>query len=151
MSYPTHRFRFIAALILALIIAPARAGEEPVPGPIPAQVLRVVDGDTIEVRARIWLGLEVTTLVRLEGVDAPELHGKCPTERAQALHAKAFLTERIGAGPVILTEVRADKYGERVRARVASNDGADLADLLISTGFARAYFGAARAGWCNRD
>ena len=29
---------------------------EIVPGPIPARIVRVIDGDTIVVRARIWLG-----------------------------------------------------------------------------------------------
>ena len=32
-----------------------RAGEM-LPGPIPAEIVSVVDGDTISVRAHIWLG-----------------------------------------------------------------------------------------------
>jgi endonuclease YncB( thermonuclease family) len=37
----------------------------------PAEVLRVLDGDTFEARVRLWPGLDVTTKVRLRGVDAP--------------------------------------------------------------------------------
>ena len=37
------------------------------PGPFPAEVLGVIDGDTFEARVTIWLGHEVTTRVRLLG------------------------------------------------------------------------------------
>jgi hypothetical protein len=37
--------------------ATARADSD-LPGPIPAALVRVIDGDTVEVRARIWLDLD---------------------------------------------------------------------------------------------
>jgi endonuclease YncB( thermonuclease family) len=42
----------------------------------PAEVVRVIDGDTFEARVRIWPGMDVTTRVRLRGIDAPELHAR---------------------------------------------------------------------------
>ena len=36
--------------------APERLAAEALAGPVAARVERVVDGDTIEVRAKIWLG-----------------------------------------------------------------------------------------------
>src|SRR6185312_332928 len=39
----------------------------------PADVLRVIDGDTFEARVHVWPGLDITTKVRLRGVDAPEM------------------------------------------------------------------------------
>src|SRR5450759_3535141 len=42
----------------------------------PAEVVRVLDGDTFEARVRIWPGMDVTTRVRLRGIDAPELHAR---------------------------------------------------------------------------
>jgi endonuclease YncB( thermonuclease family) len=38
----------------------------------PVEVLRVLDGDTFEARLHLWPGLEVTTWMRLRGIDAPE-------------------------------------------------------------------------------
>ncbi len=38
-----------------------------------AQVLHVIDGDTFEARVHLWQGLDITTRIRLRGVDAPEL------------------------------------------------------------------------------
>ena len=118
-------------------------------GPIAAQVVRVIDGDTIEVRARIWLGQEVEIKVRLDGADAPELKGRCAAERQRAQEARAFVERRIGGRPVALSDVRYDKYGARVVARVADASGANLSDALVARGLAQPYDGKAhRAPWC---
>ena len=44
----------------------------------PAEVIRIIDGDTFEARVRVWPGLDVDTKVRLRGVDAAELHRAAP-------------------------------------------------------------------------
>jgi endonuclease YncB( thermonuclease family) len=49
----------------------------------PAQLLRVLDGDTFEARVHVWPGIDITTKVRLRGIDAPELRARCPDERVQ--------------------------------------------------------------------
>jgi hypothetical protein len=50
-------FSLLAGLCcLASMGAPAPAGaKESLAGPVPATVERVIDGDTLEIRARIWL------------------------------------------------------------------------------------------------
>ena len=50
---------------------PQRLAEEALAGPVRAVVERVVDGDTVDVRARIWLGQSLTVRVRIDGVDTP--------------------------------------------------------------------------------
>ena len=49
----------------------------------PAEILRVIDGDTFEARVRVWPGLDITTKVRLRGIDAPELRAHCEGERVK--------------------------------------------------------------------
>jgi endonuclease YncB( thermonuclease family) len=137
------------AVLLAGGIALADGAREPIAGPIAARVLDVVDGDTLRVRARIWLGHEVTTLVRLEGVDAPELAAACESGRRLAGQARAFVLARIGGGPVALTDIRFGKYAGRVVARVASADEDDLARALIGAGLGRSYSGGSRGSWCG--
>ena len=122
---------------------------ETMPGPIEARVVRVIDGDTILVRAKVWLGQEVETLVRLSGIDTPELHGRCPREKQMAEKARAFLVARLEQGEVRLRQVAFDKYGGRVLAKVETNDGEDLGTLLLRSGLGRAYGGTARSTWCN--
>ncbi len=145
--------RAIALCLSVLFVAaPAGAAERAqlnrLDGPVAAEVLRVVDGDTIEVRAHIWLGQEVTTLVRLGGIDAPELKGKCDSERAAAQRAKARIEEKLAGGDVILRNIRFEKYAGRVMSKVETEAGEDLGTALTREGYVRAYGGAKRAGWC---
>ncbi len=150
--YRGWRNAAIAGALLAAIAAAGRgwpgAGDV-VPGPVPARVVAVIDGDTITVRARIWLGQDVETRVRLTGVDAPELRGACPRERALAVAARDLMVATVGGAEVTLTEIRYDKFGGRVLARVESAAGENLAALLIDAGLGRAYDGGRRASWCD--
>jgi endonuclease YncB( thermonuclease family) len=141
-----------AAVTLAVLLAGsatlADGAGEAIKGPVAAAVLDVVDGDTLRVRARIWLGQEVTTLVRLDGVDTPELKASCDAERRLAAQARDFVRARIGGAAVVLTEIRFGKYAGRVVARVASADDKDLAGALIGAGLGQAYAGGTRRSWC---
>ncbi|MDH3593309.1 MAG: thermonuclease family protein [Rhodospirillales bacterium] len=155
--HPTQRSWAAGLLALVWLLAgpefPLRAAE-PLAGPVPAVVTAVVDGDTLEVRARIWLGQELTTRVRLAGIDAPEAKSDCPRERALAARARAFLSARLrpaGArapAAVRLHDIRNGKYAGRVLARVESAAGLDLGRALLAAGLARAYDGGRRAPWC---
>jgi endonuclease YncB( thermonuclease family) len=56
----------------------------------PAELVRVVDGDTTYMTVTIWPGLEQTVSVRVLDVDAPELHGSTECERSPAAAAELF-------------------------------------------------------------
>jgi endonuclease YncB( thermonuclease family) len=140
-----------AGAVLALLAAVTGDAEvrDVLAGPVPAEVVSILDGDTIGVRAHIWLGQELATHVRLTGIDAPELHGKCARERRLAAAARDFLAQQLVERRVTLTEVQVDKYGGRVRARVTTDRGEDVADALLRAGLARPYGGGARQPWCE--
>src|SRR5581483_6741252 len=76
----------------------------------PAQVLRVLDGDTFEARVRVWPGLDITTKVRLRGIDAAELRARCPEERLKAETARDALIALLSEGDVGISGVTLDKY-----------------------------------------
>jgi endonuclease YncB( thermonuclease family) len=114
-------------------------------------VERIVDGDTLAVRVRVWLGQEVAVLLRLAGIDAPELRGGCDAERAAALAARDALAALVTGGEIVLTAIEGDKYFGRVVAVAVTPAGADLAALLLASGHARAYDGGTRQGWCAAD
>jgi endonuclease YncB( thermonuclease family) len=135
----------LAALLALLLLAPG-AGAESLPGPIPATVERVIDGDTVEVRARIWLDQVVTTSVRLAGVDAPEIRRPdCAAERERGAAAMAFVAA-LAPADVTLLELEHDKYGGRVVARLILPDGRDLSELLLAEGHAVPI--GAEDPWC---
>lgn len=112
-----------------------------------ADVVRIIDGDTFGAAARIRLGEAVDIHVRIEGIDAPELHTRCGAERRRALAAKDYLENRIGGGEVELSGVRYDKYGGRVRATVRDARG-NVGEAMIVKGYARPYHGGRRGSWC---
>jgi micrococcal nuclease len=98
---------FAPAALSGGAAAPAYAPPRPAArlGGHPAEVLRVIDGDTFEARVRIWPGMEVTTRVRLRGIDAAELHARCDDERSKALAAREALARILAEGAVGISGV----------------------------------------------
>ncbi len=149
----------IALLLLALLALLAVpwlltgnygvAAREVLNGPIPARLLAVIDGDTIAVEAQVWLGQKLAIKVRLQGVDAPELKGRCDRERDLAVRAREFVGHQIGEGSVRLADVRYGKFAGRVVARVITANGSDLGRELLAAGLAQPYRGGRRQSWCG--
>ncbi len=124
-------------------------GRTPLAGAYRAEVLTVIDGDTIEARVHVWMGQEVVTRVRLKDIDAPEIKGACGPERDSALAARDRLAALVIGQPVLLSEIRPDKYFGRVVGRIVLADGADAGGSLLAEGLARPYRGGRRQGWCD--
>ena len=156
MSSRTAKFIAAAAAtaggawMLSVATAAGASGSETLAGPVPARVLNVIDGDTVVVRARVWLGQDIEIRVRLDGVDAPEIKGRCPRERALAEQARALVAGKLEGGTITLTEIEYGKYAGRVVARVATESGEDLSRALLKAGLARPYGGGRRLSWCPR-
>jgi len=144
------RASFLIVMVFLTGVAGVAAAEQrrTVAGPVRAHLVRVLDGDTIEVLARIWPDHYVETLVRLDGIDAPELRGRCAGEIAQAERAKARLTALLAGARLQLVDVHHGKYAGRVVARVLTEDGRDVAATLLAENLVRAYRGGRREGWC---
>ena len=136
--------------IASLAIPAAASGKQVIQGPIAAKVIKVMDGDTLQISAKIWLDQTMVTSVRISGIDTPELDGKCKSESNAARVAKRRLKDFIGKDQIRLTQIRNDKYAGRVVANVARvADGADAAKYMLSKGLAREYGGGKRQGWCD--
>jgi endonuclease YncB( thermonuclease family) len=146
------RFRVcgrIGSALLALALAAGAATAETISGPVAADVIRVIDGDTLAVRARIWIGLDIVVSARIRGIDTPELNGKCDREKALAEAARGHLVSVVAAGKVRLRQIENDKYAGRVLADIVTDDGSDLRDAMLASGLARPYDGGGRDPWCG--
>jgi endonuclease YncB( thermonuclease family) len=115
----------------------------------PAEVLRVIDGDTFEARVHLWPGLDITTKIRLRGIDAPELKARCPAERTMAEAARDALRDMLAEGAVGVSAITLDKYGGRVVADAGTRSIANVSSELLAKGYARSYGGGKRRGWCD--
>ena len=114
-----------------------------------SRVVSVYDADTFRVDIDDWpavIGKNMS--IRVLGVDAPEIRGKCAGEKERAIVARDFVRGLLaGADHIQLHNLKRGKYF-RLLARV-SVDGQDLGELLISQGYAREYGGRRRGGWCS--
>lgn len=129
MSSPAHRrpapWPLLAALLVAGIV--------------------VIDGDTVERDGVRW---------RIDGLDAPEIHGaRCARERQLGIIAAARLIALLEARGGRLIETGRDKYGRR-RGRLLlgwpSTGEDDWTALAIREGLGVAYDGRSpRPGWCG--
>jgi micrococcal nuclease len=123
--------------------------QEPPPLPSPyalyyAEVVRVIDGDTIDVRVELWPGLQAIYAVRVRGIDSPEVRRvKCEEERIWGEEAKAQVEKLYDVGSLIRIEnVERDPFFGRVVADVRrwrSDRWLYLADELVERGLAEAW------------
>jgi len=135
-----------------LFANPARAAAPP-PATLragqPADVLRVLDGDTFEAQVHVWPGIDITTKVRLRSIDAPELRARCPEERTKAEAARDALRALLAEGEVMVLRVGLDKYGGRVLAEAGTRTTPDVGAALLARGLVRPYSGGRREPWCD--
>jgi endonuclease YncB( thermonuclease family) len=114
----------------------------------PVDVIRTIDGDTFEARVHLLPGLEMTTRVRLRGIDAPELKASCPQELRMAEAAGVALRGLLDEGGVSIYHIGPDKYNGRVVADAATRRTESVSAALLAAGHARSYNGGHRSGWC---
>jgi endonuclease YncB( thermonuclease family) len=112
------------------------------------KVVKVYDGDTITIAARIIVdGKEIPRLyrfsVRLNGIDTPELKTKNTVEKTRAILARDDLSDYILGNIVILSNVSYDKYG-RTLADVFTQSGVNISEWMINRGHAVRYDGGTK-------
>ena len=137
---------FLFTILFCIFLAPGD-GRAEVRSSIAADVVSVYDGDSIIVDAHPWSGMIIRISVRVRGIDAPEIKGKCQAEKKAALMARDRMAE-LAQGNILLENVGNGKYAGRVVADVISGAGS-LAEVMIKEGLARPYDGGKRTSWCD--
>jgi len=112
--------------------------------------LQNFDGDTIRFNLpglHPIIGDDVR--VRVNGIDTPEIRGKCKNEKYQAGQAKEFVKDILQDSERIdLKNMRRGKYFRVVADVIA--DGDNLAELLVEAGLAVRYDGGKKnKDWCE--
>ena len=115
-----------------------------------AEVIRVIDGDTIIASISLGFDVYVKKRIRFQGFNAPESRTRDKTEKVFGLAAKARLKELLGKSCVLKTQV--GKGGEDMKGKFGRTLGDFLVDdkhptagqILIQEGHAVAYEGQAK-------
>lgn len=118
-------------------------------GPVEANVVDVIDGDTFLADALVWPGQSLRINIRIRGIDAPEMKSRCQTEHDAALRARDGLVDILGVQPILISNIAGAKYYGRVLADVVAANGKEVAEEMILRSLVRPYGGGKRAGWCD--
>ena len=100
----------------------------------------VIDGDTVVVNHE---------RIRLKGIDAPEIKGRCANERALAAQATEMLASLLSDRTVTIEPDGNDRYG-RILANVGTEEG-DVGERILAEGLARKWtrkWGHRQEPWC---
>ena len=114
-----------------------------------SKVISVYDGDTFRVNIDSLPPIVGKNIpVRLEGVDTPEINGKCQYEKDLALEARDFVRSKLSnAVEILLNDLQRGKYF-RIVAKVYI-DGVSLEEELLQNGLAYQYNGGKKSNWCK--
>ena len=111
------------------------------------KVIKVYDGDTITIATTLPFADENKNTVwrfstRLNGIDCPEIKGKCESEKRVAQIAKEKLSDLILNKTVELKDVQMEKYG-RLLATVVYNNK-NLNEWMVEQRLAVRYDGGTK-------
>lgn len=115
-----------------------------------SKVVSIYDGDTFKVNIEGYPSIVGEKMaIRVNGIDTPEIKGKCPKEKELALKAKQVVVDLFkNASSIELRNMERGKYF-RIVADVYV-DGKSLSDKLISKQLAVKYDGGTKIkNWCE--
>jgi endonuclease YncB( thermonuclease family) len=140
----------LLSLLLVLVSSLVQAADKQFGNVFVSEVTSIYDADTFRVNIKGWpdiIGKHMS--IRVLGVDAPEIRGKCDAEKKAARLAKQFTVNALRSAKLIeLKNIKRGKYF-RILAEVYI-DGENLAEALIRAKQARPYDGGTRSGWCDK-
>ena len=113
-----------------------------------AKLVRVIDGDTVEVVIDLGHNITIKTKVRLAGLDTPSLSDPDMEIRARAIAAKGFVGDWMamqkGDWPLVIRTFKPqqknanDLYG-RLLAVIENRQGENLNAVLLESGLATPF------------
>jgi micrococcal nuclease len=109
------------------------------------KVLKVVDGDTIDVDIDLGFDISFTSRVRLAGIDTPESRTTDKMEKTLGLEVKKKLGELIASAQTIVIKTEkpdsSEKYGRILGWLYLDGAEKSVNEALIASGYAWGYMG----------
>jgi len=108
------------------------------------EILRVVDGDTVDVLIDLGFGLTKKERVRVAGIDTPESRTRDLYEKYLGLEAKDYLTDQLDCDNIIIKTEKDGKYGRMLGWLYREGDEISIQERMISKGYGWAYDGGTK-------
>ena len=107
------------------------------------EVIKVVDGDTVDLLLDLGFKLFKKERCRIAGIDTPESRTRDLKEKKYGLEAKAFLQDVLKNAENLSVKTEKDgKFGRMLGYLMAENIDGTINDLMIEAGHAWPYHGA---------
>ena len=105
------------------------------------EVIKVVDGDTIDVLIDLGFGLTKKERVRVAGIDTPESRTRNKYEKYLGLEAKAFLEEELLEDNILIKTSKDGKYGRMLGWLYKEGEDISIQERMIHKGYGWSYDG----------
>jgi micrococcal nuclease len=109
------------------------------------QILKVIDGDTIDADIDLGFDISLTKRIRLAGVDTPESRTADANEKRYGIEAKEWLKHKVEKAEHILIKTElpdsTEKYGRIIGHLFVNDQESSLNDQMIVEGYAWPYKG----------
>ncbi len=111
-------------------------------------ILRVVDGDTIDADIDLGFSISLEKRIRLAGVDTPESRTADANEKKYGLESKEWLKKRCEGAKDILIKTElpdsTEKYGRIIGHLFINGEETSLNNQMIAEGMAWEYQGGTK-------
>ena len=112
------------------------------------QIIRVIDGDTIDADIDLGFDISLSKRIRLAAVDTPESRTSDANEKKYGLESKEWLKHKVeNAGHILIkTELpdSTEKYGRIIGHLFINDQESSLNDQMIVEGYAWNYDGGTK-------
>ena len=104
------------------------------------KIIRIVDGDTIDVLINLGFNVSIKQRIRLKGINAAETRTLNLEEKKKGLDAKEWLIKELSREREwIIKTFKEDKYGRILGILYYENETININDKMINEGIAKPY------------
>ena len=115
-----------------------------------AKCVHAYDGDTVHVVFKMPSSNDCYKwVIRIMGIDTPEIKSKNKYEKQLAVKARDFLRELILDKFIIIECLDFDKYGRLLGNLYIEGNEKSISNMMIEKGFAKAYDGGTKVKWVD--
>ena len=106
-----------------------------------AQLVRVIDGDTVDCVIDLGFDIKYKCRVRLKGINTPEVRTRDLEEKKRGLAAKDRVIELFEGQETFIIKTELDKKGKygRILGTIIINNDESINQILLSEGHAEVY------------
>ena len=106
-----------------------------------AQLVRVIDGDTVDCILDLGFDIKYKCRIRLKGIDTPETRTRDLEEKKRGFAAKERVQELLNDNNTFVVKTELDKKGKygRILGTIILNNDETINQILLTEGHAEVY------------